>query len=397
VSALTGIKTLEICHSVSGEYCAKLLADFGTEVTKLEPPVHGSPTRQMAPIKSTLKDSDSVETSGLFAYLNSNKQSLALDVKDSRNQAVMKKLLAAVDILITDCQDAWLPGVADDVHQLSTEFPRLIICTITDFGVDFIGQEVATDLTLLHSSGWGYHTPSAADNSRPPLKGPGRFLVSYEAALDAAMCISAALCDRENSGLGQVIDISKQAVMASRTDYVLGQMIAGDMNVSNDRRAYDLAGPADIYPCRDGFIYIWMSAPSHWQALGELMGQPAWMNDFAEDWLEKQCTPENVAVCREHLGAWLLTQNKTEFADLAQRKGLTVVPVNNTGDLLSCEQYQFREFFQTLNHPVLGQVHYPTAPYRMSKTPVQLRTAAPLLGADTDRLMSQLENSGGGL
>ncbi|NHO65894.1 CoA transferase [Aestuariicella hydrocarbonica] len=383
MTALTATKILELTNSVSGEYCGKLLADFGAQVIKLEDPVNGSPTRRMAPLATAGADP---ERSGLFAYLNTNKRSVAWDVHTDVGLTTLTQLLQRVDVVITDRPVDGLKSIGLDPDTLATKFPRLVVCSITPFGAESVsepesGQPLhAEDLNVFHSSGWGFHTPSAAQISRPPLKGAGRFLASYEAGLEAAMCTVSVLFERETSQLGQFIDISTQAVLASRADYVLGQMIAGDMNVSNDRTAYDLHGPADIYACADGFVYIWMSAPAHWEALSKMLGAPAWMEDFPGNWLERDCTPERVAECRQHVGEWLKTQHKAQVAEDAQTLGLILVPVNNPADLLSSPQYQYREFFTELHHPVLGAVDYPTVPYKLSKTPATLKSPAPLLG-----------------
>lgn len=388
MSALSHCKVLELTESVSGEYCGKLLADFGAEVIKLEAPGGGSPTRRMAPLADRGEDP---ERSGLFAYLNTNKRSVALDIAAQRGAETLQQLLDKVDVVISDRPDGWLRDIGLDPANYLERRPGLVVCSITAYGQSETGEpEYAEDLNTFHSSGWGYHTPSGADDSRPPLKGPGRFLSSYESGLDAAMCVVATLFERENSGQGQFIDISKQAVMASRVDYVLGQMIAGDMPVSNDRRAFDLAGPAGIFPCRDGFVYIWMSAPGHWDALHELLGNPAWMKEFPEHWLERECTPERVATVRRHIGEWLQTQDKHEVAEAAQKLGLILVPVNNPKDLQASPQYRFREFFCELEHPVLGAVSYPTVPYQLSETPARIVSPAPLLGQHTEETLAAL-------
>lgn len=388
MSAIATLTVLELAGSVRGEYCGKLLADFGAEVIKIEDPVHGSPTRRMAPRAAAGAEH---ERSGLFAYLNTNKRSVALDLDASSGRQTMEQLLARVDVVICDRDRPWLAAMGLDEPQIRTRHPHLVVCCITPFGLQEDGEApvYAEDLNAVHASGWGYHTPSAADPAREPLKGAGRFIASYEAGLDAAMCITAALYERDSSGVGQFIDIAQQAVLASRADYVLGQMIAGDMNVSNDRHAFDLHGPADIYACADGFVYLWMSAPSHWQALSKLLAAPAWMDDFPGDWLERDCTPARVALCRQHVAEWLTGQHKAEVAASAQKLGLILVPVNNPGDLLVSPQYQFREFFTVLPHRVLGDVHYPSVPYRLSATPASLTRAAPLLGADTQAVLAQ--------
>ncbi len=376
---------LELAESVSGEYCGKLLGDFGAEVIKVERPGSGSPTRAMGPLASGVEDP---ERSALFAYLNTNKSSVILDLAASGGLSTLARLLSRVDVVIDDHPVGWLRSVGIDPAEIEQSHPTLVLCAITPWGQE--GPEVdapAEDINIFHASGWGYHTPSASAPELPPLNGPS-LMPSYEAALEAALCVSASLYERETSGLGRFIDISMQAVLASRTDYVLGQMVAGDMPVGAERTAFDLAGPAGIFPCQDGFVYIWMSAPLHWQALRQMLGEPDWMADFPEDWLEKACTPERVALCRQHLGAWLLGQRKAEVAARAQKRGLTLVAVHNARDLQACEQYAHRGFFQEVSHPLLGKALYPTVPYRMSETPAAPPSPAPLLGQHRSDLLA---------
>lgn len=398
MSALRGYKVLELSESVAGEYCGKLLADFGADVIKVEAPGCGSPTRRMGPFaagKNVNADSDGVESSGLFAYLNTNKHSVTLDLSAATGKETLQTLLDHVDVVIDDHTAVWLRDIGLAADGIEQKRPALVLCSITAFGLNPPDdRQHAEDLNVFHSSGWGYHTPSGGEDNQPPLKGAGRFLGSYEAGVEAAMCVVAALFEREQSQLGRVIEVSKQEVLASRVDYVLGQMVAGDMDVSTARTQFDLFGPAGIFPSRDGFVYLWMSAPGHWDALRQLLDNPAWMNEFPERWLERECTAERVAQCRHYIGEWLSTQNKHEVSAAAQKLGLTVVAVNNAGDLIASEQYVFRGFFADVDHPVLGSVKYPTAPYRLSATPTQLNFAAPLLGQH-DRRLSELAARGG--
>jgi len=390
-SALGTLKVLELSESVRGEYCGKLLADFGATVIKLESPGCGSPTRRLGPFAP---GAAAPESSGLFAYLNTGKHSVALDFAGAAGAATLRELLAVVDVVIDDHDPGWLRRAGLDPATIELERPALILCSITAYGQSAPDdRRHAEDLNVFHASGWGYHTPSAADEILPPLKGAGRFLPSYEAGLDAALCIVAAAWEREESGLGRFIDISMQEVLASRVDYVLGQMVAGDMPVGTARTAFDLGGPAGIFPCRDGFAYIWMSAPAHWAALGQLLGNPEWMTSFPEHWLERECTAERVAVCRHHVAGWLRNQGKHEAAAAAQKLGLTLVAVNTASDLMDSPQYRFREFFAELEHPTLGPVRYPTVPYRLGATPARLRTPAPTLGGHSATEIARVRSS----
>jgi crotonobetainyl-CoA:carnitine CoA-transferase CaiB-like acyl-CoA transferase len=382
MSALKAVRVLELADGVGGEYCGKLLADFGAEIIKIERPDGGSATRHLGPFAADGAAAGAApEHSGLFAYLNTGKRSVTLDLASASGRAAVQQLLDRVDVVIDDHAPGWLAGLGIDPATIERQRPALVLCAITPYGQSAPDERRhAEDLNVLHASGWAYHTPSGADPALPPLKGPGRFLPSYEAALDAALCIVAALYERDASGRGRVIDISKQEVLASRVDYVLGQMVAGDMDVSTDRHAFDLSGPAGIFACRDGYAYIWMSAPQHWEGLRQLLGDPDWMRTFPERWLERDCTPARVAECRHHVGAWLRTQAKEEVATRAQKLGLTLVPVNDASDLSASPQYAFRGYFAEVAHPVLGRARYPTVPYALSATPARVTMPAPRLG-----------------
>src|ERR1700736_6561571 len=153
MSALTGIRVVELAESVAGEYCGKLLADFGAEVIKVEAPGRGSRTRA----------SFSGTPGLLFAYLNTNKRSVALDVaQDDR----VHEIIGAADAVIEDRATDW-----------SERHPGVVFCSITPFGQGAAAEfDNAKSINVFHASGWGYHTPSHADPALPPLQGPGRFL-----------------------------------------------------------------------------------------------------------------------------------------------------------------------------------------------------------------------------
>src|SRR6185503_11105711 len=170
MSALSGIRIVELSESVAGEYCGKLLADFGADVIKIETPGWGSPTR-------------AVTQSTVFAYLNTNKRSVELDL--AHDHETLNDLIASAHAVI-------------DHHTSSAELagrhPDVVFCSITPFGQGAPPDlQNSKSLNVFHASGWGYHTPSHADPALPPLKGPGRFLADYEAGLDAALCTVSSL------------------------------------------------------------------------------------------------------------------------------------------------------------------------------------------------------------
>jgi len=370
MSALKGFRVVELAESVAGEYCGKLLADFGAEVIKVEAPGCGSPTRAMAPI---LANNAGCEGSALFAYLNTNKQSVVLDLGSAADLEVLHQIIGGADAVVEDRATPW-----------SERHPNTVFCSITPFGQGVAPEfENAKSINVFHASGWGYHTPSHADPDKPPLQGPGRFLADYEAGLDAALCVAAALFGRLHTGQGEFIDISEHAVLASRADSILGRFITGEVTVDGTRNDYDQAGPAAFFACADGFVYLYMTSRAHWLGVKNLMGRPEWLDAFDDDWLEFSVTPDKVAAFRRGFAAWVRDLAKEDAADEAQRLGVPLVPVNGAADLRHSPQYRHRGFFQAVSHPVLGAAAYPTVPYALSASPAEITSAAPTLGQHT--------------
>jgi crotonobetainyl-CoA:carnitine CoA-transferase CaiB-like acyl-CoA transferase len=367
MSALAGFRVVELAESVAGEYCGKLLADFGAEVIKVEAP-SGSPTRAMAP-------------SGVFAYLNTNKQSVVLDRSSAADVDLLHTMIGSADAVVEDRTTAWA-----EMH------PNVVFCSITPFGRGVAAEfENARSINVFHASGWGYHTPSHADPDRPPLQGPGRFLADYEAGLDAALCVAASLFGRLHTGQGEFIDVSEHAVLVSRADSILGRFITGEVTPDGTRSDYDQAGPAAFFACADGFVYLYMTSRAHWLGVKNLMGHPEWLDAFDDDWLEFSVTAEKVATFRRGFAAWVRDLAKESAADEAQRLGVPLVPVNGAADLRHSPQYRHRGFFQDVSHAVLGEAAYPTVPYGLSASPAEITSTAPTLGQHTALVLNRLD------
>src|ERR1700741_571925 len=147
MSALTGIRVVELAESVAGEYCGKLLADFGAEVIKVEAPECGSPTRAMAPILGGDADDAGPEDSALFAYLNTNKQSVVLDPGSAAGAGLLHKFIGAADA-----------GIEDRATTGSHRHPNVLFCSLPPFGKGAAAEfENAKSINVFHASGWGYH------------------------------------------------------------------------------------------------------------------------------------------------------------------------------------------------------------------------------------------------
>ncbi len=181
MAAFKGVRIIELAEDVAGEYCGKLLADLGAEVIKIEKPGSGSPTRSMAPV---IQGKDGRKESSVFAYLNTNKQSVTLDLTTQDGLAKMRKLIASAAGVIDDHDDAWQAARGLEKDKVTADFPSVVFCAISNFGQDAPSDfKVTRSTNVFHASGWGYHTPTPHDDDKPPLKGPGRFPAQWDPKL----------------------------------------------------------------------------------------------------------------------------------------------------------------------------------------------------------------------
>ena len=218
----------------------------------------------MAPI---IGDGGGPERSALFAYLNTNKRSVELDVTSADGIESCTRSSPRPTRSSTITHRLGRESVGLSATDIPRRHPAVVFCSITPYGGQAPPEfQNAKSINVFNSSGWGYHTPSHADPAKPPLKGPGHFLTDYEAGLDAALCVAASLFWQLHTGRGEFIDVSQHAVLVSRADCVLGRFITGEVTPQNTRDDYDQQGPASFFACADGFVYLYMTSRNHWAA-----------------------------------------------------------------------------------------------------------------------------------
>src|SRR4030043_1673381 len=163
--ALSGVKIIDLTWYISGPYCAKLLADYGAEVIKVEKAGEGDPARRMGPF---FKDDPHPEKSGLFLHLNTNKQGITLNLKTATGKKILKELVKDADILVENFRPHVMPGLGLDYETLKKVNPRLVMVSISSFGQTGPYREFkAAEIVEYAMGGEMYSTGIAG---REPLK-----------------------------------------------------------------------------------------------------------------------------------------------------------------------------------------------------------------------------------
>jgi len=379
--ALTGVKVLECAQFVAGPYCAKLLADLGAEVIKIEPPGAGDRSRKRGPFPD---DIPHTEKSALFLYLNTNKLGVTLDTGIPTGKEIFHKLVKDVDILIDDNHPQQMRELGFDYATLQKINPRLVMTSITPFGQNGPhAQYKAYPLNLVHAGMLGYMTPWVSRwPDREPLQ-PGGFLGEYGAGLSAATATLAALYVQRMSGEGQHVDVSKQEAILALNRVNVPQF---PNDGESDTRFVNLSGLlGDIVPCKDGHIVFQINETHHWKGFVQLIGNPEWAHDPVYlDGAERGRRFQTEI--RPRVIEWAKAYTKEDLYHKGQAANCPFAVVNSAEDVVNSEHSKSREFLVDVVHPAAGKIKQPGAPFIMSETPWKIQSPAPLLGQHNEQV-----------
>ena len=267
---LDGIRVLDLGTEVSGPFCSKLLADYGAEVIKVEPPGEGDPARRMGPF---VGDDPHPDKSIPFLYINTNKRGVTLDIGSESGKAVLAALLRNADVVVENYPPAQAETRGADYAALSHHNPGLVVTSITAFGQTGPYRDFsATDLVVSAFSGLMYHS---GDSDREPLRNALSQSL-YVAGANAAIATLAALFQRLTTGRGQHVDVSAIECMA--THLVQAVPYYTYMGAIKGRRPVRGSGIEELMPARDGYVVPSVQGSQPWSVIADLIG-PQELND----------------------------------------------------------------------------------------------------------------------
>ncbi len=372
-SALGDVRVIEYGHHLSAPYCAKLLADLGAEVIKVEEPDQGDIARRRGPF---LGDIPGKERSGLFLYLNTNKLGVTLNFEKMTGKEIFKRLLKNADILIEDTKPGKMEALGLSYKDLKSLNPSLIMTSITPFGLtgpykDYKGSE----LIGWHMGGAGLMNPRFAGTAeQEPLR--AMQMASFMTGNIAAVATMCALHARKHTGIGQQVDVSQQESMLVSLGAYNVYWPYEHRSVSRVTRAE--YAPLHCLKCKDGWVMANLVEEHHWRKFVEVMGNPEWAN--LELFKDAHGRAEHWESLESLIMEWTMRYTKTEIFEASRAQGIPVGPSNSIPEVLESRQLNERDFFIDVAHPETGKLIYPGAPYKFSKTPWAVGRPAPLLG-----------------
>ena len=370
-TALSGINILDISEGISGPYCTKMLASSGADVIKIEKPGRGDVSRSIGPFPG---DVPHPEKSALFLYLNTGKKGITLNLHNAEGAGIFKELIKTTDVLVENDAPGVMKSLGLDYEALYRLNPKLVMTSITPFGQTGPYRDFkATSIIEYSLSGHQYIN---GDPGREPLQGAGP-QPEYQGGLHGFLATMMALYSREDTGLGQWLDISMQECMAGFHQFTITRYTYGRLIKQRSGNRYESDHPISIYPCKDGYVAVSASARPQQEQLYTLIGMPELIQD--PRFLTPQDRINNADAFDKLLVPWLKERTKEELFHTLSEWRIPCAPVADPADLLHDPHYKARQFWSEIEHPQAGRLTYPGPPFRMSETPWQV-SRAPLLG-----------------
>ncbi len=395
---LTHIKVLDLSRVLAGPWCGQLLADLGAEVTKIERPAGadgsggGDDTRTWGP--PYLKDAGGRDTSEAAYFLSANrgKRSVTVDISKPEGQEVIRRLAQRSDVVLENYKTGQLKKYGLDYASLSANNPGLIYCSVTGFGqTGPYAQRAGYDYII---QGMGGLMSITGERDDLPGGGPqkvGVAVADLMTGMYAGVAVLAALAGRNQTGLGQYIDMALLDVqVAMLANMNMNYLTSGD-SPRRAGNAHQNLVPYQVFECADGHVIIGTGNDSQYTRFCEAGGRPELATDprFSSN-------PQRVRN-REQLipllAAMVKQKTRETWISELEARGVPCGPINSVAEAFANPQVVARGMRIDLPHPAAGTIPMVRNPIVYSGTPLEYAAPPPMLGQHTEQVLRSLHYS----
>ena len=378
MGALSDIKVLDLTRVLAGPYATMLLADLGAEIIKIEQPEKGDDSRAFGPYKNG--------ESAYFMSINRNKESITLNLKAPEGKEILKELVKQVDILVENFRPGTMEKLGLGYDVLKEINPRLIYASSTGYGqTGPYSQRPAYD-AVVQAMG-GIMSITGQPDGVPTRVGTS--IGDITAGLFCAAGILAALHERERSGVGQMVDVAMLDCQVAILENAISRFeFTGEIPHPIGNRHPSIV-PFEPFDTLTTPIMLAAGNDRLWVTLCGLMEL-----DLADDprFKTNPLRNENYAALRPILAERFMTKTAEEWQQMFDDAGIPCGPINTVDKVVTNEQVVAREMILEVVHPTAGATRIPGIPIKLSRTPGEIRLPAPVLGAETEKILTRCLN-----
>lgn len=374
-SALENLRVLDLSRVRAGPTCARIFADFGADVLKIESPPGVDPNENMSGARHGYD----------MQNLHRNKRSLTLNLKKEAGKAVLRRLIADADLLIENFRPDVKDRLGLDFETLHALNPRLILVSVSGFGqtgpyrlragFDQIAQGMGGMMSVTGLQGQG------------PVRA-GIAVADSAAGLYGAIGALVALQERAVSGKGQWVQTSLLEAQIAMMDFQAARFLVEGTVPPQAGNDHPYATPMGVYATRDGHINLGVGAEGHWRSFCGVLGRPELASDQRYDSVEKRyaARPELRILLEEIMS----TQDSAYWLDACEKASVPAGPIYSVDAMFDDPQVQHLGIAQPVTHPVLGDIRVIGEPVGLSRTPASVVSPTPDAGEHNDEILAEL-------
>ncbi|MEM7363794.1 MAG: CoA transferase [Pseudomonadota bacterium] len=371
-TALAGIRVLDLGQIYNGSYATMMMAMAGADVIKVES-LKGEALRGRGPNSAS---------SFAFNFLNQNKRSATINLKDTRGLDLFKKLVAEADVVLENYAPDTMINLGLDYETLREINPRLIYAAGSGYGRGGQYRDyLAMDITIQAMSGVISATgPDGGD----PLKTPAA-LCDFSGGIHLYGAVMTALFQRERTGEGQFVDVAMLDTVIPTLSTVMGAYYFGDKTVPSRHGSKHPAlsmAPYNVYQASDGYVAIICINEKHWLSMAKAMNREDLLDDPRYGSMRERAAI--MAEVDEQVTAWTSPRTRAEVLASLQGAGVPSASVRDVEEVLADEHLHERGMLHEIDHPVWGEMTLMNSPLNVALGNNVAPVPAPELGGAND-------------
>jgi formyl-CoA transferase len=379
VSALSDIRVVEMGQLLAGPFCGQLLADFGAEVLKIEPPGEGDPMREWGREKAGGR-------SLWWPVVARGKKSITVNLREPQGQQIARDLIAQADVLIENFRPGTIEKWGMSPAELHAINPRLIIVRVSGYGQT--GPYATRPGYGAIGEAMGGLRAVIGEPDRPPARA-GISIGDTLAAMFACIGCLMALHHRSNTGRGQVVDSALYEATLGVMESLIPEYTIANYIRPRTGSILPNVSPANAYPTKDGKEHLISgNQDTVWKRLAAAMGRPEWGDD--ERFATHVARGTNQLMLDGLIADWSRTLTAAELEEVLNEHSVPNGKIFTAPDMLEDAHFAARDAIVTLMHPALGEFKMQNAAPKLSDTPGEVRWVGPELGEHTDSVLTDV-------
>lgn len=374
---LKGLKVLDLSRVLAGPYATMMMADFGANVYKIEPPKVGDDSRAFGPFVG--------KESAYYMSLNRNKRSMVLDFKKQSNIEVFKEMVKNADIVVENYKPGTMEKFGIGYDVLKEINPKIIYAACSGFGhTGPYSQKPAYDI-IVQAMG-GIMSITGQEGGEPTRVGAS--VGDIIAGIFTSYAIMLAVYHREKTGEGQKVDVGMLDCQVAILENALARYVTSGEVPKPIGNRHPSITPFASFTAKDGHIIVGAGNDRLWEKLCTTIDR---MDLFKHPKFDTNANrTQNVKELAVELNKTLKEKTINEWMKLLEDAGVPCAPINTIDKIVNDPQIKAREMIVEVEHPVAGKLKLPNVPFKMSKTPGSVNTPAPLLGQHTNELLKEM-------